>query len=236
MTLRRLALGALTSLLWVGSGAAQLPNDYGDAASWLLPPWPPGCLHRRPDDDGHCGRRADDSRDVGRRSQCANRLLLRCIRPCPRQTRRRRATWSQIQLNESVVRTQFARFCFGLQTVRATLPAGDAGRSARRHGRRQQRGRFNDARCWLQRHSRRVEPITSSTTTRGRGVVLIGHSQGSFVLMELIRNEIDGKPVQSRLLAAILAGTVLPVPKGGDVGGGFQHHCPCAARTRRSVA
>ena len=34
---------------------------------------------------------------------------------------------------------------------------------------------------------------------RGRGVVLVGHSQGSGVLQQLIRNEIDGKPVQDKL-------------------------------------
>jgi hypothetical protein len=56
----------------------------------------------------------------------------------------------------------------------------------------------------------------------GRGVVLIGHSQGSGVLTQLIRNEIDGKPVQSRLVSALLLGTNLPVPKGKDVGGAFQ--------------
>ena len=33
---------------------------------------------------------------------------------------------------------------------------------------------------------------------QGRGVVLIGHSQGSGVLIQLIKNEIDGKPVQDR--------------------------------------
>ena len=57
----------------------------------------------------------------------------------------------------------------------------------------------------------------------GRGVVLIGHSQGSGVLTQLIRNEIDGKPVQARLVSALLLGTSLPVPKGKDVGGAFQH-------------
>src|SRR5262249_3407438 len=34
---------------------------------------------------------------------------------------------------------------------------------------------------------------------QGRGVVLIGHSQGSSVLIQLIKNEIDGKPVQDRI-------------------------------------
>ncbi len=57
----------------------------------------------------------------------------------------------------------------------------------------------------------------------GRGVVLIGHSQGSSVLMQLIRSEIDGKPVQSRIVSAMLLGWNLPVPRGKDVGGAFQH-------------
>jgi hypothetical protein len=57
----------------------------------------------------------------------------------------------------------------------------------------------------------------------GRGVVLIGHSQGSGVLTQLIKNEIDGKPVQSRIVSALLLGTNLPVPKGKDVGGAFQN-------------
>jgi hypothetical protein len=58
---------------------------------------------------------------------------------------------------------------------------------------------------------------------RGRGVVLIGHSQGSGVLIELIKRELDGKPAQKRLLSAILAGSRLQVPAGKDVGGDFQH-------------
>ncbi len=61
----------------------------------------------------------------------------------------------------------------------------------------------------------------------GRGVVLIGHSQGSFVLTDLIKKEIDGKPVQSRIISALLLGTSLPVPRGKDVGGAFQHMPLC---------
>lgn len=57
----------------------------------------------------------------------------------------------------------------------------------------------------------------------GRGVVLIGHSQGSFMLTDLIRDEIDGKPTQPRLISAMLLGTSLPVPKGKGAGGAFQH-------------
>jgi pimeloyl-ACP methyl ester carboxylesterase len=64
---------------------------------------------------------------------------------------------------------------------------------------------------------------------QGRGVVLIGHSQGSFVLTELIRREIDGKPVQSKLVSALLLGATIGVPKGKDVGGTFQHVPLCHA-------
>ena len=61
----------------------------------------------------------------------------------------------------------------------------------------------------------------------GRGVVLIGHSQGSMVLTQLIKNEIDGKPLQSRIISALLLGTSLPVLRGKDVGGAFQHMPLC---------
>jgi hypothetical protein len=67
----------------------------------------------------------------------------------------------------------------------------------------------------------------------GRGVVLIGHSQGSGVLTQLVRSEIDGKPAQARLVSALLLGTNLPVPKGKDVGGAFEHIPLC--RTAKQV-
>jgi hypothetical protein len=56
----------------------------------------------------------------------------------------------------------------------------------------------------------------------GRRFVIIGHSQGAMILTRLIAEEIDGKPIQSRLVSAILLGTTIPVPKGRDVGGVFK--------------
>ena len=35
----------------------------------------------------------------------------------------------------------------------------------------------------------------------GRGVVLIGHSQGTRVLIQLVKEEIDGKPIHLAILA-----------------------------------
>jgi pimeloyl-ACP methyl ester carboxylesterase len=56
------------------------------------------------------------------------------------------------------------------------------------------------------------------TENKGRGVILIGHSQGSGVLTRLLANEIDGKPEQKLLVSAILAGTNLPVDPGKTTG------------------
>jgi hypothetical protein len=67
---------------------------------------------------------------------------------------------------------------------------------------------------------------------KGRGVVLVGHSQGSGVLTRLIKEEIDGKPVQTKIISAILMGTSLPVPKGADVGGAFMHVPVCHSNTQ----
>jgi len=62
----------------------------------------------------------------------------------------------------------------------------------------------------------------------GRGFVLIGHSQGSFVLEQLIAKDIDPNPaVRRRLLSAILLGGNVLVKRGRGVGGTFQHIPAC---------
>ena len=57
---------------------------------------------------------------------------------------------------------------------------------------------------------------------QGRGVVLIGHSQGAFILQGLIANEIDGKPIQKQLVGAYILGATLLTPKGQDAGAQFK--------------
>ena len=66
----------------------------------------------------------------------------------------------------------------------------------------------------------------------GRGVVLIGHSQGGLVLVRLVSEEIDGKAVQAKLVSAILLGVNVLVPNGADVGGTFQHIPACRSATQ----
>ena len=62
----------------------------------------------------------------------------------------------------------------------------------------------------------------------GRGVVLIGHSQGTFMLRELIRREIDRRPkVRRRLISAFLLGGNVLVRQGRDAGGDFRNIRAC---------
>ena len=62
----------------------------------------------------------------------------------------------------------------------------------------------------------------------GRGAVLIGHSQGSSMLIPLIRTQIDQRPAIRRLLvSALLMGGNVKVPIGTLVGGDFEHVPAC---------
>ncbi len=68
-----------------------------------------------------------------------------------------------------------------------------------------------------------------ATENGGRGVVLVGHSQGSALLSELIRSEIEPNPdVAELLIAAYLPGFSVQVPDGELVGGTFASTPLCA--------
>jgi Protein of unknown function (DUF3089) len=63
----------------------------------------------------------------------------------------------------------------------------------------------------------------------GRGVVLIGDSQGARILARLIAHEIEGKPEQRLLASALILGFDVEVPEGKDVGGTFKTIPLCRA-------
>ena len=68
---------------------------------------------------------------------------------------------------------------------------------------------------------------------KGRGVVLIGHSQGAFILRKLIANQVDSKPAARKLLvSAVLLGGNVAVKKGSDTGGDFHHIRACHSATQ----
>jgi hypothetical protein len=63
---------------------------------------------------------------------------------------------------------------------------------------------------------------------RGRGVIVIGHSQGASLLIQLLERKVDNNPaVRSRLVSAIILGGNVTVPVGKTVGGSFQHIPAC---------
>lgn len=69
---------------------------------------------------------------------------------------------------------------------------------------------------------------------RGRGVVLLGHSQGTMMLRQLIRAEIEAHPEQLRLLVGgVLLGENVTVRNGSTTGGDFTSVPIC---TRRAEA
>lgn len=69
-----------------------------------------------------------------------------------------------------------------------------------------------------------------SRWNEGRGVILIGHSQGTGHLVRLIQDEVDGNAeVQPRLVAAHLFGGTIQAPAGEVVGGTFETVPACTA-------
>ena len=62
----------------------------------------------------------------------------------------------------------------------------------------------------------------------GRGIVFIGHSQGSMMLIELLRTQVDPNPeIRKLLVSALLMGGNVKVPNGRIVGGDFQNIPAC---------
>ena len=62
----------------------------------------------------------------------------------------------------------------------------------------------------------------------GRGVVLIGHSQGTGMLSRLVAKKIDPKrKLRKQLISALLLGGGVTVKQGGHAGGSFKHVKAC---------
>jgi hypothetical protein len=66
-----------------------------------------------------------------------------------------------------------------------------------------------------------------TTHNKGRPFVLIGHSQGTIHLSQLLAREIEGKPEAKRMLSALLIGFNVEVPEGKTVGGTFKETPLC---------
>ena len=207
---------------------APSPNDYSDAKSWLCRPG----RHDACDVDLTTTVIAPDG-NLRRETWAADTSAsIDCFYVYPTVSTDPTPNSDMIadEAERNVIRQQFARFAskcrvyapmyrqITLAGLRLILGGANPGASLD-HG--LQYDDVRDAWRYYLDHD-----------NHGRGFVLVGHSQGSFILAELIRQEIDGKPVAARMVSAILAGTTLAVPRGKDAGGAFQHVPLCKSATQ----
>ena len=219
---------ALVAVLFLATSAFAQSNDYGKPESWLC----------RPDRLNACDVDmtttiiAADGKLTRETWKADPNAPIDCFYVYPTvsgdPTPISDMTADPAEMN--VIRQQFARFAskckpyapmyrqVTLAGLRTLLTGGRGGSSLSRGI---QYDDVKDAWNYYLQHD-----------NKGRGFVLVGHSQGSFILDELIRQEIDGKPIQSRMVSAILLGATLSVPQGKDVGGSFQHVPLCHSATQ----
>lgn len=65
---------------------------------------------------------------------------------------------------------------------------------------------------------------------KGRGVVLIGHSQGAGQISRLVRTKIENTDAMKQVIAVYILGGSVTAPKGQETGGTFKSIPPCKSR------
>lgn len=210
----------------VAGASSAAPNDYAQAATWLC----------RPDHLGPCGGDltttviAPDGKTQVQAYRAARDPKIDCfyVYPTVSHDPTANSDMNAGPEEESVVLTQFARLgekcrLYAPLYRQVTLTALRAGLAGKPMNPDRALG-YNDVKAAWEYYL--------AHDNRGRGVVLVGHSQGSGVLTQLIKQEIDGKPVQGKVISAILMGTSLQVPPGKDVGGDFKAIPLCHAKSQ----
>jgi len=221
LTFSLLGAAALASTA-VTPAQAQNTVDYSDPDNWLC----------RPDNLRACAVELDSTivhanGSVAREAfSRQNEAVVDCFYVYPTVSQDSTAN-SDMQAGPeemSVIRSQFARMgaeCRQFaplyrQVTLTALRAGISGNDSLNPDRELGYGDVRNAwEYYLEHHN------------NGRGVVLVGHSQGSGVLARLIAEEIEGTPVRDRILSAMLIGSSIRVPHGERVGGTFQEMPLC---------
>jgi len=222
--------GAVALGLAAGAARAQTPppppmvhNDYTDPATWLC----------RPGRQDACAANQDatvitaDGKMTKETFKAASNPPIDCfyVYPTVSNDPGANATMAIEPEEQSVVLAQFARFgarcrLFAPMYRQVTLTALKAGMMGKPMAADPALAYADVLDAWND---------YLAHDNHGRGVVLVGHSQGSGVLIQLIAREIDGKPVQKQIISAILMGSRVQVPKGADVGGSFKTMPLCHA-------
>lgn len=217
MTRMRLAAMSLAAVLTMGASACAqptpaTPNDYAKPESWL-------CLPGRQDacasDQTTTIVQADGKTSV-ETFKAATAPAYDCFYVYPTVSTDPGGNSDMVidPAEKSVVDQQLARFAskcrvFAPMYRQVTLAAL---RTAMLGGRSPGDGELaygdvRDAWRWYLAHE-----------NKGRGVVLIGHSQGSRVLLNLLKAEIDGQPAQKQMISALILGMNTPVDADGKYG------------------
>lgn len=198
------------------------PVDYGKESNWLcLPGQSDVCS--RPLATTTLGRNGYGATGV---SKVAKDPPIDCFYVYPTISGDRGMN-SDLSASEEVgaVASQFARFAGVCRTFApvyrqmtlGSIAAAAVGADMREPGEIAYRDVANAWRSYLRNHN------------RGRRFVLIGHSQGSIMLQELIKREIEGKPVARQMLRAIIPGFNVLVPQGARIGGTFKSTPLCGS-------
>ena len=225
---RQLALTVLAACFVFRAAAADAPNNYADSKSWLCRPGG----HDACDVDLATTVISANGKVTHETARVPGKAPLDCFYVYPTISTDPTPNSDMIpdEAERNVIRQQFARFAtkcrpyapmyrqVSLAGLRRILAGAGSGISLDRGI---QYDDVRDAWNYYLEHD-----------NRGRGFVLIGHSQGSYILNRLIREEIDGKAAQSRMRLAILAGTTVAVPRGKDVGGAYQHVPLCRSASQ----
>ena len=195
-------------------GLSQAASDYASPSSWL-------CLPGRSDACSSpltATRFAAESGEMSKRTYPADPAApIDCFYVYPTVSREASANADMALGPEQqhVAIEQFARFAAKCRTFaplyRQITVAALSGEAAGGDSELAYHDIVAAWRVYLAQHN------------QGRGVVLIGHSQGASLLVRLLAEEVDGKQDQRRLVSAILLGTSVQVPTGHDVGGTFRH-------------
>ncbi|ALL12340.1 DUF3089 domain-containing protein [Caulobacter henricii] len=210
------AIGLTAGLLLVSSACAQTQaaptaNDYGKSENWL-------CLPGRDDacaTDQSTTIVAADGKAAQETFAAATQAPVDCfyVYPTVSTDPGGNSDMTIDAAERSVVGQQLTRFgtqCrifapmyrqVTLAALRKVMMGGQAGDAALAYG------DVRDAWNHYLAHE-----------NKGRGVVLIGHSQGSRMLLQLLKEEIDGKPVQKQVVSALTLGMNTPVDATGRYG------------------
>lgn len=226
----RIVLAALATLLApLAASAADLapaetfrPLDYADPAHWVCRPG--GCL----DDLTATVLRADGSTGIERFKPSSNQAVdcfyvyptvshsLGVLADAVVTSDERRAVIQQVERFASVCRLFVP--LYRQVTVTSMF---------RRESRPATREEAVEAARRAQADVQAAWDHYLAHDNQGRGVILIGHSQGAGVLTAVIGRKIDGAPVQSQLVSAILPGSIVVVPPGRETGYTFRAIPPC---------